>query len=426
MLKSFLAILLTLCVTVLYSQTRTKDSIPNLKPIACDCKKAVKLTLNWNTKYGPTIDTKGYGDIQEIPIHDKHSKYYFETEHNSAWYLLNITVDGELVFHIVPENPIDDYDFLLFKYNDTSFCRDFIARKLIPVRSNISRVSDEDSGKTGLSSNAKVEYETRGKGFAYSKSIHVKKGEQYMLILDNVYDGGKGHTIFFHILKNYHLIGKTLDDDSMPVSATVSISEKNGTVITKTESDKTTGDYNFTTPLQIGGQYTITYSTPNSFFDIKSFTPIIKKKDTVEYKPVVLPALKANKTYKLKNILFYSDSDGILPQSLPTLKMLYAILTIHNKMTIRIEGHVNPLDGNGDSYYEMDLSKRRALTVYNYLVNKGIKKERLSIIGFGGKFPLYITANEVFFKPYPPEYYKQEGKAQQNRRVEIRIISMGE
>lgn len=425
MLKTALAIFLVFCSSLLYAQNKANGGIPALKPIACDCKKAVNISIDWNTTYGPTVDTKGYGDIQEIPVRDKHSKYYFETEHNSAWYLIRPLHDGELVFDIIPENPSDDYDFLLFKYTDTNFCKDFIAKKLIPVRSNISRVTYIDSGRTGLSSTAKIEYETRGKGFAYSKSIQVTKGEKYMLILDNVYDGGKGHTIALHILKNYTFSGKTVDDDSVPVSATISVSGKDGTVITKTESDKTTGDYNFTAPLQMGGQYTITYYTPNSFFDIKNFTPIIKKKDTVEYKPVVLPALKANKTYKLKNILFYSDSDGILPQSLPTLKMLYAILTIHNKMIIRIEGHVNPI-GDGNSSYEMDLSQRRARTVYSYLVNKGIKKERLSTIGFGGKYPLHIISNEIFFKPYPREYYIQEEKAQQNRRVEIRIISMGE
>lgn len=424
MLKTVFALFLVFCSPILYAQNKANDGIPALKPIACDCKKAVNISIDWNTVYGPTIDTKGFGDIQEIPIHDKYSKYYFETEHNSAWYLIKPLHDGELVFDIIPENPSDDYDFLLFKYTDTNFCRDFIARKLIPVRSNISRVSSDDSGRTGLAYTAKIEYETRGKGFAYSKSIPVKKGEHYMLILDNVYDGGKGHTIIFHILKNYHLSGKTLNDDSTPVSATISVLGKNGTVVTKTESDETTGNYNFTTPLQIGGHYTITYYTPHSFFDIKGFTPTTKIKDTVKYKPVVLPTLKENKTYKLKNILFYPDSDEVLPQSLPTLKMLSAILTIHTKMTIRIEGHVNPI-GDGKTHYEMDLSERRATTVYNYLVKNGIKKERLSTIGFGGKYPLFIC-NEIFFKPYPPEYYKQEEKAQQNRRVEIRIISMGE
>src|SRR5579863_2985170 len=116
MVKSFLIVFLLFYISVLHSQNIQKDSIPALKPIACDCKNAVDISVGWNVKYGPTVDTKGYGDIQEIPLHDKHSKYYFETEHNSAWYKIKIVQDGELVFDIIPENPHDDYDFLLFKY----------------------------------------------------------------------------------------------------------------------------------------------------------------------------------------------------------------------------------------------------------------------------------------------------------------------
>ena len=396
----------------MYSQNKAKNIAPKLKLIACDCKKAIKLTINVSTKYGPTVDTKGYGDIQEIPVHDKHSKYYFETEHNSAWYLLTINVDGELVFDIKPVRPTDDYDFLLFKYTDSTFCKNFMMRKLIPVRSNISRVSDEDSGNTGLSPTSKVEYETRGKGFSYSRSITVKKGEQYMLVLDNVYDSGKGHTIFFHTVKEINFSGKTIGDDSLPIAANISVLEKSGKVVAKTKSDKITGEYNFTIPLQIARKYTLMYYNDSSFFDIKTLLVGANQRDSINYKPVVLAKLKEDKAYKLKNILFYGDSSGILPESETTLEGLYDFLIIHNKMKICIEGHIHPSGGRSLNWNQQ-LSERRAMAVYTYLVNRGIEKERLSTKGFGGTRPLFPgTASEFL--------------ARQNRRVEIRIISTGE
>ena len=410
MVKSFFSVLFILFVSVLYGQNTRKDSTHPLKPIACDCKKALKLTLGWNSKYGPTNDTKGFGDIQEIPVKDKHSKYYFETEHHSAWYLLKMNTEGELVFDIVPADPTNDYDFLLFKYTDTSFCRDFLARKLIPVRSNISRVSDEDSGKTGLSTDAKVEYETRGKGFSYSKSIHVKKGEQYMLVLDNVYDSGKGHTIRFHILRDFNFSGKVIDDDSMPLGADISVMRKDGSVIATSQSDNKTGEYSVDASLQIGENYTLMYSSSSTFFDINPFKATIKLKDTIKNKPKVLAKLKDSTTYKLKNILFVGDSARVLGQSIPTLMGLYAIMIIHKHMTIRIEGHVNPVGGKSVAW-EQRLSESRALTVFQYLVDKGISRERLSIIGFGDKYPLF-----------PPD----DQRSELNRRVEIRVISLGE
>ncbi len=412
MVKSFFSALFILYVSVLFAQNTKNDSAHPLKPIGCDCKKAVKITVGWNSKYGPTMDTKGFGDIEEIPVKDKHSKYYFEAEHNSAWYLLKMNADGELVFDIVPVDPKNDYDFLLFKYRDSGFCRNFLERKLIPVRSNISRVSDEDSGKTGLSIKAKVEYETRGKGFSYSKSIHVKKDEQYMLVLDNVNDSGRGHTILFHILKEFNISGKTLDDDSMPIAADVTITAKNGTVLAKTESDKTTGEYNLTVPLQMVTQYNLICNTQNSFFDINPFFTGLKQKDTIRYKPVILPKLIAGKKYKLKNILFEPGLAVPLEESYVTMGVLYTILTNHKNMTIIIEGHVNS-PGDSTSNVAWNLSVERAKTVYNYLISKGINRERLKTMGFGGRHPIYFN---------PKDWNEEE----QNRRVEIRIISLGE
>ena len=208
-----------------------------------------------------------------------------------------------------------------------------------------------------------------------------------------------------------------MDDDSLPVAADISVTAKNGIVVAKTESDKTTGKYNITVPLQIAENYTLLYYGENTFFDIHVIKPLPKQKDTVNYKPVVLAKLKDSATYVLKNILFYGDSAGVLPQSLPTLEGLYAFLIIHKNMTIRIEGHLNPVSGGGwynkTPIEQQRLSEARARMVYDYLVTKGIGKERLSIIGFNSRYPLY---------PHPTD----PDQAEQNRRVEIRVISMGE
>ncbi|WP_234424308.1 hypothetical protein [Aquimarina sp. Aq107] len=56
---------------------------------------------------------------------------------------------------------------------------------------------------------------------------------------------------------------------------------------------------------------------------------------------------------------------------------------------------------------EDNLSTRRAKKVYDFLISNGIDKERLSYIGFEGKFPLGT---------YP----------QYNRRVEIEITDIKE
>lgn len=410
MIKAFFTSILILCISALHSQGFLKDSTSPLKPIACDCKQAIKLTIGWNYKYGPTVDTKGYGKIQEIPVSEKNSKYYFESEHNSAWYLLNINLDGDLILDIKPVDSTNDYDFLLFKYTDTSFCRNFLKRKLIPERSNLSRVNSKTGGETGLSAMATQEYVKRGIGDTYSKSIHVKKGEQYMLILDNVYDNGKGHTIFFHIGKNIAILGKIIDQDSVPISAEVTIKDKFGAVVAKTESDNRTGDYTLIAPLVVDQRYILNIENYYSIIDTKGFLVKASTPDTIKNKPRVLPQMKPGKTFNMSDILFYGDSPEMLPSCLPRVDLLYAFLVVHNKMKILIEGHVDDPYNSRSYDWDQNLSESRSKTVYDYLSQKGIDSTRMSKIGYANKHPVY---------PYP----KNEGEDQANRRVAIYIIS---
>src|SRR5688500_9108494 len=83
------------------SQTSAVVSKPELKT-ACDCKEAIPLTIAKSTHYGPTEAPRSFGKVQEISTTDKDSELSFQEEHNSAWYLLSMKMDGSLAFTIVP------------------------------------------------------------------------------------------------------------------------------------------------------------------------------------------------------------------------------------------------------------------------------------------------------------------------------------
>ena len=51
-------------------------------------------------------------------------------------------------------------------------------------------------------------------------------------------------------------------------------------------------------------------------------------------------------------------------------------------VSVEIASHT---DSRSDDNYNMSLSQRRAESVVNYLVSKGIKRSRLAAKGFGGK-----------------------------------------
>ena len=103
-------------------------------------------------------------------------------------------------------------------------------------------------------------------------------------------------------------------------------------------------------------------------------------------------------------ILFEFDSNEITPTSIETISRLAQALKsaqAENK-PILIEGHT---DTTGDASYNVDLSKRRAQTVKDYLVDSyGIAQERLFIEGLG--------ETQLFTPDFPA--------ASINRRVQVK------
>jgi len=69
-------------------------------------------------------------------------------------------------------------------------------------------------------------------------------------------------------------------------------------------------------------------------------------------------------------------------------------------------------DSRASDIYNQRLSQRRADAAINYIVNKGISRERLEARGYG--------ESELIL-----ENAKTEAEHQQNRRTEFKVIEMG-
>jgi len=104
----------------------------------------------------------------------------------------------------------------------------------------------------------------------------------------------------------------------------------------------------------------------------------------------------------LENVLFNFDKSNIKPQFYRLLDAAAEVFVKNPGLKVQIEGHT---DNIGTASYNMKLSLRRANAVMDYLIKKGVAKERLSIKGFGFTRP--IATNET-----------EEGRAL-NRRVEL-------
>ncbi len=105
----------------------------------------------------------------------------------------------------------------------------------------------------------------------------------------------------------------------------------------------------------------------------------------------------------VRDILFATGKADINPESAKTLAEIGALLQNRPEWRLRIEGHT---DNVGGSKSNLELSKKRAASVKQWLVSKhGADASRLETAGFGDTKP--VADNKT-----------DEGRAQ-NRRVEL-------
>ncbi len=107
--------------------------------------------------------------------------------------------------------------------------------------------------------------------------------------------------------------------------------------------------------------------------------------------------------WTLDSILFNFDKAEIKPEGYALLDAIVVILEKNPAMSVELQGHT---DNVGTEAYNMDLSMRRSNAVANYLVDKGILRNRMATTGFGFKSP--VALNSTMF-----------GRSL-NRRVEVR------
>lgn len=375
---------------------------------SCDCASAIKITVKQTGHYGPTLPPNGFGNVQEIKATGPYDKNAFENEHNSAWYLLTVIQDGNLEFDIAPADSSNDYDFLVYPYKDSATCDEILNHKLRPVRSNLSRTNAALKGWTGLSISSQKEFVGKGINDSYSASLVVKKGEQYLLVLDNVYADGKGHRLYFGYKKEVEIKGVVLNEDSVGVKASVSLFDNEGKTVKKVETDNF-GKYGFKADMKTNVTYSLTYTNDSGFTQVKTInTSQLKKSAAFNDIRTVLPRLKKGKKYRMGTINFYGNMAKLLPESEPSVEALSKLMKKNKNMQIMIEGYIN---GAGGGWNDVKLSEQRAETVYDMLVASGIEKERMSKKGFGSQNMLYPLARD-------------ESEMAANRRVEIKVISI--
>jgi outer membrane protein OmpA-like peptidoglycan-associated protein len=144
--------------------------------------------------------------------------------------------------------------------------------------------------------------------------------------------------------------------------------------------------------------------------------PVITKpppaKTSIESVPS-LTTVQVGQTMVLRNIYFHAGRHVVKDESRPELDKLYHAMIENPKLKIQIEGHVCCVpqfaDALDEDTFEQKLSENRAKYIYDYLVQKGIAKDRLQFAGFGRRKPVVLVERSLADEDL-------------NRRVEIRVL----
>jgi len=124
-------------------------------------------------------------------------------------------------------------------------------------------------------------------------------------------------------------------------------------------------------------------------------------------KRITLSPIKVGEKMELSNVFYEIDSWQLKKESMLELDKLLNLMNVNKDIIVEIGGFT---DSTGSDEYNLILSEKRALSVVNYLISKGISSERLKHKGFGNKSPIgdNVTA---------------EGR-KLNRRTEAKIIDL--
>jgi outer membrane protein OmpA-like peptidoglycan-associated protein len=173
--------------------------------------------------------------------------------------------------------------------------------------------------------------------------------------------------------------------------------------VSKLQTDE---DGNYLVTLPVGKNYAFNVHRKGYLFYSENFDMNNVSSDSVYNIDIPLEPIEANAKVVLKNVFFDTKKTDLKPESISELDNVVRLMNENPKMKVQINGYT---DNVGTAEDNLKLSNGRALSVVNYLVAKGVKKERLSYKGFGESSP--VATNDT-----------EEGRTL-NRRTELRVVS---
>ena len=200
-------------------------------------------------------------------------------------------------------------------------------------------------------------------------------------------------------------IVKDAKTNALLANANVSISDKQNNIIA-TQVTQANGKTSFN--VNCDSNYSIQVSKEGYDTLNMPVTGPIEDQVTVNVSLTPVNELITETEVKLKNIYFEFNKSNITQQGAFELDKLVKIMKDYPDMKILVKSHT---DSKGNPEYNLKLSERRAQATVQYVISKGISKDRLTAKGLGSTEPKIDC-----------KFNCTEEEDAQNRRSEFLII----
>jgi len=169
------------------------------------------------------------------------------------------------------------------------------------------------------------------------------------------------------------------------------------------------------TPLQPDKEYFFKAQKSKYFADAASYATKGKTETTHKTEFDFFLNIIPGGDVVIEGIEYDLDKATLRPKSKAILDNIYNMLKLNENISIEINSHT---DTRGSDSYNMKLSQARAQSCVDYLISKGISKDRMIPKGYGETRPLVSDAEIAKFATKD----EQEAEHQRNRRTAFRVI----
>jgi outer membrane protein OmpA-like peptidoglycan-associated protein len=200
--------------------------------------------------------------------------------------------------------------------------------------------------------------------------------------------------------------GRVLNEKTnQPVDARIIVEDlKTGKEVAVARTDPNTGDFKIILPA--GKRYGFR-AIGLGLFDVNKNIDLtdVNEYTEIEDEMMRLSPIEVGSVVRLNNIFFEFAKAVLLPESYPELDRTAEFLKNNPSITIEIGGHTDDI---GSDVTNQKLSEKRARSVADYIISKGVDSKRMTVVGYGESRPIAFNTDE-------------EGRAM-NRRVEFKVM----